>query len=251
MTSLPKLERTIGWFSHGAASAVACKLALEKFDNVELVYQCTGSEHEDNPRFKAACEEWYGQEIKVIRSDKYKDIWDVFEKTRWLIGPSGARCTGELKRKVAERYINFFRDREVFGYTADEAKRVRDFKTNNPERIIHTPLIDSGLTKDDCYRIVTDAGITLPTMYTLGFNNNNCLGCVKGGQAYWNHIRRHFPEVFDRMAKQERELNVAINKTYAGDGKRKRLFLDEMSPTAGGNKMKSMSCGILCGADKK
>ena len=40
-------------------------------------------------------------------------------------------------------------------------------------------------------------------MYKLGYNNNNCIGCVKGGQAYWNKIRIDFPETFNKMAKLE------------------------------------------------
>ena len=36
-----------------------------------------------------------------------------------------------------------------------------------------------------------------PLMYDLGYPNNNCIGCVKGGMGYWNHIRKDFPEVFE------------------------------------------------------
>jgi hypothetical protein len=84
-------------------------------------------------------------------------------------------------------------------------------------------------------------------MYKLGYNNNNCIGCVKGQAGYWNKIRVDFPDAFDRMAKMERKLNVAINKTYAGDGKRKRIFLDELDPSAGRNvPMPEIDCGVLC-----
>jgi hypothetical protein len=92
-----------------------------------------------------------------------------------------------------------------------------------------------------------EAGIEIPAMYKLGYTNNNCIGCVKGQQGYWNKIRIDFPEVFERMAKLERELNVAINKTYAGDGKRKRVFLDELDPQAGRYTMEpNIECGVLC-----
>jgi 3'-phosphoadenosine 5'-phosphosulfate sulfotransferase (PAPS reductase)/FAD synthetase len=36
--------RSICWFSCGAASAVATKLALQERDNCEIVYQDTGAE---------------------------------------------------------------------------------------------------------------------------------------------------------------------------------------------------------------
>jgi 3'-phosphoadenosine 5'-phosphosulfate sulfotransferase (PAPS reductase)/FAD synthetase len=241
-------KRTVCWFSCGAASAVAAKIAIKESDRETIVcYQDTSSEHPDNWRFLRDCEDWFGQEIHIIKSDKYKDIWDVFEKTKWLVGVGGARCTSELKRKLAEQFINYGHDMEVLGYTLEEKNRVEKFIKNNPERDLWPILIEKGLTKEDCLGMLDKANITIPKMYKLGYPNNNCVGCVKGGSGYWNKIRVDFPEVFNRMAKIERKLNVAINKSYASDGKRKRVFLDELDPKAG-NMLKepNISCGLFC-----
>jgi 3'-phosphoadenosine 5'-phosphosulfate sulfotransferase (PAPS reductase)/FAD synthetase len=89
--------RVVCWFSCGAASAVATKLAVEKYADVKIVYCDTGAEHEDNKRFMADCEKWFNQKITVLKSEKYADTWDVFEKTKYLVGVGGARCTTELK----------------------------------------------------------------------------------------------------------------------------------------------------------
>jgi len=247
---MSEIERTVCWFSCGAASAYATKLALDKYENCVIAYQDTGAEHTDNERFLKDCEKWFGQKIIRLKSEKYSDIWEVFEKTKWLVGPSGARCTGELKRRVAEDFINFFRDREVFGYTADESKRLERFKSQNEERIIDCPLIDEGKTKADCFDALKRAGIELPTMYRMGYRNNNCIGCVKGQSGYWNKIRVDFPEVFERMSKMERKLNAAINKKYV-KGNRVRVFLDELPPNAGRYEAEpSISCGLFCGANQ-
>lgn len=241
-----EINRTICWFSCGAASAIATKIALSKYDNCVVVYQDTGSEHPDNERFKKECAEWFRQEIITIKSDKYADIWDVFEKTKYLVGVAGARCTAELKRKVAEDFINHFQDREIFGYTLEEKERLDRFKKHNNERIIEAPLIDDNLTKADCLGWLARVGIELPTMYKLGFHNNNCIGCVKGQAGYWNKIRKHFPDVFDRMAKMERKLDAAINKRYE-NGERIRIFLDELPEDMGNiNDEPSISCGLFC-----
>ena len=73
------------------------------------------------------------------------------------------------------------------------------------------------------------------------------IGCVKGQAGYWNKIRVDFPEAFDRMAKQERKMGVAINKSYAGDKKRKRVFLDELDPKAGRDvPLPDIECGAIC-----
>ena len=109
-----RYKRRISWFSCGAASAVATKLSKP-----DVIGYChTGAEHEDNARFMRDCEEWFEQKITILRNQKYKDTWEVWEKRKFLAGVAGAPCTGELKIKPR---LEFQRDDDVhvFGYTAD------------------------------------------------------------------------------------------------------------------------------------
>jgi len=239
--------RVLVHFSCGAASATAAKYAVEKYPDCELILCDTLKyEHPDNKRFFNDVQIWLNKDIKILKSKKYTDIYDVFDKTGWLIGPAGARCTAELKRNVRKEYQRDG-DIHILGLTYDEQDRIALFEDNNPELNLEWILDENKLTKKDCYKVIQDAGIELPTMYKLGYNNNNCIGCVKGGMGYFNKIRRDFPEAFDRMAKQERKMNVAICKSYAGDGKRKRVFLDELDPNAGRDvPMPDIECGVLC-----
>lgn len=243
----PSASRVLSWFSCGDASAVAAKLTVEKHgDRAEILYCDTFAyEHPDNRRFFDDVQEWLGVEIKVLRSPDYSDIYDVFRRTRWLVGPAGARCTTELKKNVRKAYQRVD-DVHVFGFTADESHRVDRFWKENPELFAEFPLVEQGISKTDCHRIVRDAGIDLPAMYRLGYRNNNCIGCVKGQAGYWNKIRRDFPEVFWQMARTERELNAAINKRYV-NGERIRVFLDELPPNAGRfDEEPDIECGVLC-----
>lgn len=80
------MTRTVAWFSCGATSAVAAKLAIARYPETVVAYCDTGGEHPDNVRFLKDCERWFGREIQVLRSERYRDIWDVFEKTRYLAG---------------------------------------------------------------------------------------------------------------------------------------------------------------------
>ncbi len=138
-----QFKRVICWFSHGAASAVATILAFQEYgpENCVAVCQDTGSEHPDNERFRADFIRATNIPVTVIKSEKYADIWDVFDKTRWLAGPEGARCTAELKRRVAENFLNFFDDLEILGYTSDEEKRLSRWMANNEERFIDPILV--------------------------------------------------------------------------------------------------------------
>lgn len=241
------MSRTIVWFSAGAPSAVAAKLALSEGPAV-VVYTDPGSEHEDNQRFITDCEGWFGQEVLRLRSKKYGDTWQVWEERRFLVGAQGALCTAELKRRVR---FDFERpdDRQVFGYTAEEAHRADRFREQNPGVELLTPLIEAGLTKPDCLAMVERAGIELPVMYRLGYNYNNCVGCVKGGIGYWNKIRVDFPSTFDRMAKLEREIGHAILSDESTKGSRKKspVWLDELDPARGNHQTEqNVECSLLC-----
>jgi hypothetical protein len=129
----------------------------------------------------------------------------------------------------------------VFGYTAEESHRADRFRHENPGIELITPLIDRGLTHADCLALIERAGIELPVMYRLGFGHNNCIGCPKGGMGYWNRIRRHFPDTFDRMAHLERDIGHALNTDTDGP-----VWLDQLDPDRGSDDEPSIECSLLC-----
>jgi hypothetical protein len=237
------MSRVISWFSCGAASAVATILVIKDYEHVVPVYCETGGEHEDNVRFMQECEKWFGKTIVRLKSDEYEDVWDVWEKTRWLAGINGARCTTELKVKPRLAFQKPS-DVHVFGYTADKSDvdRADRLRENYPELKILTPLIDAGLTKEHVLAIVMNAGIKLPEPYILGFHNNNCKTCVKATSPdYWALVRKSYPDEFDRMSKLSRTLNVKLCRI-----KGVRSFIDEIPldhPTV--NPI-APSCDFLC-----
>jgi hypothetical protein len=231
--------KKIGWFSCGAASAVAVKVT-----DAEPVYCDTGAEHPDNVRFMEDCRSWFGRSsICVLRSDEYQDTWNVWEKTRWLSGIDGARCTIELKVKPRLAYQGPY-DIHVFGYTADGADIVRAKRLRQayPELTIETPLIDRGLTKVACLAILEDAGIKPPILYSFGFRNNNCIPCVKATSPnYWALVRKHFPMQFNRMAKLSRSFNVRLCRIND-----ERRFIDEIPADHPIDEPLQPCCDFLC-----
>jgi hypothetical protein len=233
-------KRIVCWFSCGAASAVATKLAIaENAGKLPLVIAYTEvmEEHSDNKRFLAECEKWFGQDIVILGNDYYKrSIYETF-KTSAMNIRGAAPCTRVLKKQVRERYEQVG-DRQVFGYTAEEQQRYDRFIDANNEVDVWVPLIEKGLNKVDCLAMLQNAGIELPQMYKLGYLNNNCIGCVKGGMGYWNKIRVDFPEQFDRMAKLERFKKQTIFKDR---------YLDELKPTDGNYPQEpDIECSIFC-----
>ena len=112
--------RIVCQFSCGAASAVATKLALAQYgDRCEIINAFLKNEHEDNRRFLADCEVWFGRKITVLRDEKYgADIVQVFRRKQFMKGIHGAPCSRELKRKLLDDWKQPG-DVMVFGYTAN------------------------------------------------------------------------------------------------------------------------------------
>lgn len=236
----------IAWFSCGITSAVACKLAVDQYDNVEIFYINIASAHDDNKRFIEDCEKWIGKKINVVTNKKgYKDQFDVIRKTKYINGPHGARCTLELKKQVRRDIEqDLMPDNQIFGFefAKNEINRAIRFKEQNPHTNPLYPLIENKLTKNECAAILQTAGIELPVMYQMGYENNNCIGCVKGGKGYWNKIREDFPEVFKEMANIEREIGATCLKDDNG-----RIYLDELDPSDGYTPNPIIpACGMFC-----
>jgi len=234
------MKRIVCWFSCGAASAVATKIAIaENAGKLPLIIAYTEviEEHPDNKRFLTDCEKWFGQEIIILGNDKYKrSIYETFKTSAMNIKGS-APCTQRLKKQVRIKF-ELPTDRQVFGYTAEEQTRLDRFIDANNDVDIWTPLIDKGLGKEDCLAMLKNADIALPEMYRLGYHNNNCIGCVKGGMGYWNKIKVDFPEHFDRMAKLERFKSQSVLKDR---------YLDELKPTDGNYPQEqNIECSIFC-----
>ena len=216
--------RTIGWYSCGAASAIACHISKPSV----IAYCETGSEHSDNARFLQDCERrLFDRPVTRLASEIYADTWAVWEGRRYLAGISGAPCTSELKIKPR---IAFSRpdDIHIFGYTADpkdqnRAERMEDLW---PDLDCRFPLIEQEITKAGCLALLAKAGIPEPVTYEMGFPNANCLPCVKATSPdYWALVRQQAPLEFARMVELSRRLHVRLTRIHG-----KRCYIDEIPP---------------------
>lgn len=237
------------WFSCGAASAVAAKLTLEKYgtgNKISVLNNPIKEEDADNQRFLRDCEAWLGVKIYAVSSKKYptQSCVDVWEDRRFMSGPLGAPCTQELKKRARQEWESINKpDYTVLGFTSEEKNRADRFRLTERDTLL-TPLIEAGMSKEDCFRVIESAGISLPNIYKLGYPNANCIGCVKAGSAtYWNLVRDKHKEVFDERCLQSRRIGAKL-VYYRG----KRIFLDELPVDAKGRPLKdyNFDCGIFC-----
>lgn len=224
----------VSWFSAGVSSAVATKLSKPDL----IIYNHVDDQHPDTMRFISDCEKWFGQKV-IITQSPYKNVENACRMAACITIPGTVTpCTKFLK--IRERKLwemkNPGRHTYVWGLDMDEVARMDSKIESMPGYDHEFPLKD--LSKEDCHGLLKSAGINRPTMYDLGFPNNNCIGCVRGGMGYWNLIRKLFPEVFASRVKLERLLGHSIIKG---------VYLDELKEDRGHRQEPILEeCGVFC-----
>lgn len=227
------------WLSAGVSSFVAGYLAK---DVDKYIYIDIADQHPDSMRFIKDCEGVLGKPIEILRSTEYNSVEDCvrafggFRNVRSFFSP----CTNWLKKRVRKEWEMEQTEplTYVWGMDYHEKHRADRIVEGMPEFDHEFPLIDKGLTKQEAHGICSTLGIKRPAMYDMGYSNNNCIGCVKGGKGYWNKIRQDFPDVFACRAKLERDMGQSILNG---------VFLDELDPDAGRQADEIMDeCDIVC-----
>ena len=227
----------IAWFSAGVSSAVAIKLDIDNID--KIIYIDIDDQHPDSIRFVLDCERWFGKPIDIWKSE-LGSVERALLASGYVNSPYGSPCTVKLKKRLRKQWEKEHPEvaSYVWGMDLSEKDRADRLKEAMPEYEHIFPLIEQNIGKKEAHQRLLASGIKRPKMYDLGYPNNNCIGCVKGGKGYWNKIKQDFPDVFEARAKMERVIGGSCLKDY---------FLDEL-PEEKGN-MPSIivdDCGIFC-----
>lgn len=271
-------DRIAVWFSCGAASAVAAYMAKRVYPAAELRILNTPvpEEDEDNQRFRQDVQDWVGAEIETVvnENEKLRSCDDVWTHN-YMSTPYGAKCTQLIKKQSRQQWERRNPGYEhILGFTADEQDRHDKFVMT--ERQIIPILIDLGIDKQECYRILLSVGLELPRMYSMGYPNANCVGCSKAtSPTYWNHVRACHPEVFDKRVIQSDRYGAKLARCHpkyldfcskhddglwyddradkclhGADGtlSSPRIHLRDLPPDAKGAPLKNMDfeCGVFC-----
>lgn len=232
-------ELKVCWISAGVSSFIAGYLERETID--KFIYIDVADQHPDSMRFIKDCEKVLGKEVEILKSP-YGSVENATRAGGVITLPSGfATCTNWLKKRVRKQWEDEHRQYDityVWGMDIDEKDRAERLKETMCDVTHCFPLIDRNISKQEAHGICAELGVSRPVMYDLGYNNNNCIGCVKGGMGYWNKIRVDFPEVFESRAKLERDIGHSILKG---------CYLDELEPNRGRMSEEiPTDCNIFC-----
>lgn len=138
--------------------------------------------------------------------------------------PGNRACTSEWKIGVIDRYLTWegfdewVRATALVGISADEVQRLsgrKPGKAHDPEY----PLVDLGLTRDDCAEIIREAGLPVPP-------KSSCWFCPMKSRAQWSEMKLVEPELFAKAV----EMEATINKHRAEAGRDEAYFSSFLIP---------------------
>jgi len=113
------------------------------------------------------------------------------------------QCTREYKIEPIERHVRgllgFVKRQRIppatalglIGISREEAQRMKPART--PWMVHAWPLVDAGLRRLDCVRILADAGLPEP-------QKSACVFCPFHSDAYWSMLKTDHPIEFERAA---------------------------------------------------
>ncbi|MBO2465001.1 phosphoadenosine phosphosulfate reductase [Actinomadura violacea] len=121
-------------------------------------------------------------------------------------GAPGTRsCTADFKIKVIGRWLKqqgASADTPAtvaIGITVDEIERANNRRCEPYENIVY-PLLDMGIRRADCPRIIAKAGLPLPPP-------SSCFFCPHHRMEQWRNMRREEPQLFARACDLENTIN--------------------------------------------
>lgn len=225
------MRRVVVGFSGGVSSAWCAGWALENFprEEVVLLWHDTKEEHPDTYRFIREMSAALG--VPVTERSDGRSVTEVFRDEGFLGNNQNAMCSRILKQEPFERYMHELRDSgveqifKVVGLSAREPRRVANqvAKGLNQGFTPLFPLISTGTTKQQATDWCLSMGVKPSAMYCWS-EHANCVGCVKGGMAYWLAVAKNAPEVYEQRAALEEEFGHGILR----GGDRKHYLLREL-----------------------
>lgn len=236
-------------FSGGVGSWAAAKRVAERHgaDDLTLLFTDTLIEDEDTYRFLREAAANVGGTLVEIADGRTP--WEVFRDARFLGNTRVARCSHDLKQKVADRWltkncdpaatvcyvgIDWTEEHRFSGSPGwDEAtpEERREQKMKPGLRRImaekgwryEAPLCEPPyLAKEQVHEMADREGLEKQRLYRLGMPHANCGGgCVKMGQGGFARLYMQWPERFAEWERNEEALraelgNVAILRDRRG-----------------------------------
>ena len=152
-------------------------------DEVILLWHDTKEEHPDTYRFIREMAEALG--IPITERSDGRSVTQLFRDEGYLGNNQNTFCSRILKAEPGARYVaelkaQGFTVTKIIGYSAKEPRRVARMvgRAHNEGIEVRFPVIEEGVTKQQCAEWVLAQGVQPSAMYCWA-DHANCIGCVK------------------------------------------------------------------------
>jgi hypothetical protein len=210
-------RRIVVGFSGGVTSAWCAGWALRQYprEEVILLWHDTKEEHPDTYRFLQ--EMAVALAIPITEDSDGRSVTQLFRDEHMLGNGQQTFCSRILKAERGAAFVASLKADghdvvKVIGYSASEPRRVERMVGHCDREGItpRFPVIEDGITKQQCADWCSCVMGVKPSQMYEHFEHANCIGCVKGGRAYWLAVAEHYPAVFEQRALLEEEFGHTI-----------------------------------------
>jgi hypothetical protein len=206
-------------FSGGVSSAWCAGWALRHFPKEDVVFLFHDTKEEDPDTYRFIHEMAQALDHELVERSDGRSVTEVFRDEDAIANNRMAFCSRILKAKPRDRYFTELRATgeteiiNVLGFTAIEWKRVQraSVRATDSGYTIRFPLIEESVSKQQCADWCIAMGVKPSSMYRWS-EHANCVGCVRGGKAYWLAVHQNAPDVFEQRAALETEFGHTVLK---------------------------------------
>jgi len=197
--------------SGGKDSAALAIYMRDRVPEMEYIFHDAGKELPETYEYLARLQAHLGKEIHRTTPPNSFDHWF---KVYGEIIPSNHRrwCTRMLKLKPFEDWVG---DSEVINYVGIRADEDRvGYVSTKPNIKAVFPFREDGLVYADIVRILTEAGVGMPTYTDWGRTRSGCFFCFYQQKIEWVRLKERHPELYEEAKAYEKPNKINGNTFY-------------------------------------
>ena len=178
----------------------------------EIIFSDTGSEKPETYEYLSYLIKEKGWKITIIDDHYGKNLFDYYYDKSTIPRMKFRDCTGKFKIDPIKRYLRkkygkkeIFQNSIYIDYSEFHRIKTSDVKY----QVLHYPLVYDKINREDCIKIIEDAGYKIPI-------KSGCFMCPFNSKKMWQLLKTKHPDLFVKaLALEKRAL-------YTKDGIRKR-----------------------------